>query len=49
MIDGQNVFDKPVKNDTRSYDNIRMLQLVNEMTTQLVVCQIIPMPKNIKR
>ena len=35
MIDGKNVFDQPIKNDTKTYDNI---QLVKEMTTQLVVC-----------
>ena len=25
MIDGQNFFDKPVKNDIRAYDNIRKI------------------------
>ena len=27
MIDGQNVFDKPVKNDLRTYDNIRKIAI----------------------
>ena len=38
MIDGRNFFDQPVKNDIKSYENIRKLQLVKEMITQLVVC-----------
>ena len=25
MIDGQNLFDQPVKNDIRTYDNIRKI------------------------
>ena len=25
MIDGQNVFDQPVKNNLRAYDNIRKI------------------------
>ena len=25
MIDGQNIFDQPVKNDLRTYDNIRKI------------------------
>ena len=25
MIDGHNVFDQPVKNDLRTYDNIRKI------------------------
>ena len=28
MIDEQNFFGQPVKNDMRTYDNIRKLQLV---------------------
>ena len=37
MIDGQNFFDQPDKSDKRTCDNIRKLQLVKEMITQLVV------------
>lgn len=25
MVGGQNIFDQPVKNDTRTYDNIRKI------------------------
>ena len=31
-------FDQPVKNDKKTYDNIRKLLLVKEMITRLVVC-----------
>ena len=31
MIDGQNVFDQPIKSDIRTHDNIKKLQLVKEM------------------
>ena len=27
MIDGQNVFDKPVKNNLRTFDNIRKISI----------------------
>ena len=27
MIDGQNVFDQPVKNDLRTFDNIRKISI----------------------
>ena len=27
MIDGQNVFDQPVENDLRTYDNIREIAI----------------------
>ena len=27
MIDGQNIFDQPVKNDLRTYDNIRKIAI----------------------
>ena len=27
MIDGQNVFDQPVKNDLRTYDNIQKIAI----------------------
>ena len=30
MIDGQNFFDQPVKNDMRTYDNIRKIATGHE-------------------
>ena len=38
MIDRKNVFDQPVKNDKATYENIRKLLLVKEMTIQMVLC-----------
>ena len=43
-------FDQPVKNDMRTYDNIRkIVTQVNEMITQLVVCWTIIISKTIIR
>ena len=36
IIDGKIFFDQPVKKDFRTYENIRKMQLVKEMITQLV-------------
>ena len=36
-IDGQNFFNKPIKNHLNTYDNIKKLPLVKEMITQLLV------------
>ena len=41
LIDGQNLFDQPVKSDLRTNDNNRKIQLVKEMNTPLVVYYII--------
>ena len=39
MIDGKNLFDQPINNDLKTYENIfKKLLLVKEMITQLVVC-----------
>ena len=38
MINGENVFDQPVKNNKVTYENIRKTSTVKEMITQLVVC-----------
>ena len=37
VIDTRNFFDQPIKNDLKTYDNIRRMQLVKEMTTHLAV------------
>ena len=38
MIDEQNIFNQIVKNDLRTYDNIRKkIRLVKEMIARLVV------------
>ena len=44
MINGENFFDQPIKNNKVTYENIRnktKLLQVKEMITQLVVCNII--------
>ena len=38
MIDGQNLFYQPVRNDLITYNNIQKLHQVKEMIIQLVVC-----------
>ena len=38
MINGENVFDQPIKNNKVTYEYIRKLLLVKEIITQLVVC-----------
>ena len=35
MINGQNFFNQPIKNDLRAYDNVKKMQLVKEMITLL--------------
>ena len=35
MINGQNFFNQPIKNDLRAYDNVEKMQLVKEMITLL--------------
>ena len=47
MIDGKNFFEQPVKNDKVTYENIRKVTIDEEMIIQLVVCQTIPISKNI--
>ena len=37
MINGKNFFDQPIKNNKVTYENIRKLLQVKEMTTQLAV------------
>ena len=41
MIDGQNFFNQPVKNNFRTYDNIQKIATVKEMITLLAVYEII--------
>ena len=38
MIDGENFFEQPVKNDKVTYENIRKVTIDEEMIIQLVVC-----------
>ena len=38
VINGQNFFDQPIKNNNVTYDNIRKIVQVKEMIIQLVVC-----------
>ena len=38
MINGENFFDQPVKNNKVIYENIRKIATGKEMITQLVVC-----------
>ena len=52
MIDGKNVFDQPIKNNLKTYENIRKIATgqgddYTEMITQLVVCQIILISKKL--
>ena len=35
MIHGQNLFDYPVKDDLRTYDNVQKLQLVKVMISDM--------------
>ena len=50
MIDEKDFFHQPVKCDIRTYDNIlKKLQQVKEMITQLVVCKVLNISKNIKK
>ena len=47
MIDKESFFGQPVKSNMRTYDNIRKLQQVKEIITQLVVCWTIIISKTI--
>ena len=47
MIDGKDFFDRPVKNDKVTYENMRKIAIGREMIIQLVVYQFIPISKNI--
>ena len=38
VINGQNFFDQPIKNNNVTYNNIRKIVQVKEMIIQLVVC-----------
>ena len=38
MINGENFFDQPIKNNKVTYETLEKLLQVKEMTTQLVVC-----------
>ena len=38
MINGQNSFHQPIKNNLITYNNFEKLQQLEEMITQLVVC-----------
>ena len=38
VINGENFFDEPIKDNKVTYENIRKIATVKEMTTQLVVC-----------
>ena len=46
MIDGINFSGQPMKNELKTYDKIRKLQLLKVMITQLDVYQIMPISKN---
>ena len=37
MINGENFFDEPIKNNKVTYENIRKIATGQEMTIQLVV------------
>ena len=41
MIDGKNFFNQPLNNDYKTYENIKKLELVKQIITQLVICYII--------
>ena len=49
MIDGQDIFDQPVRNNLITHDNIKKLQQVKEMIIQLVVCNNVILLKNFVR
>ena len=49
MIDEQNLFDQPVRNDLITYDNIWKIATGQEDITQLVVCWTIIILNNIIR
>ena len=41
MTDGKNIFDQTIRSNMKTYDNIKKLEQVKMMITQLVVCWII--------
>ena len=41
MINGENIFDQPIKDNKVNMKTLEKLLQVKEMITQLVVCQII--------
>ena len=42
MIDDRNFFDKPIRNNIKTYENIfKKLLQVKEMITRLAFCQIV--------
>ena len=45
MVDGQNFFDQPVKNDIKTCDNIQKIKIGQEYVTELVVCWTVIIPK----
>ena len=49
MIDGQDIFDQPVRNNLITHDNIKKLQQVKEMIIQLVVCNTVIILKTFVR
>ena len=49
VIDGQNFFDQPIRNDLMHMIIFEKLQQVNEMIAQLVVCCTIIISKTIVR
>ena len=38
MINGENFFHQPIKNNKLTYENIKKIATGQEMITQLVVC-----------
>ena len=49
MIDGQNFFDQPVRNDLITYGSIRKIATAQGDITQLVVCWTIIISKTVIR
>ena len=49
MINRQNFFDQPVRNNLIAHNRIQKLQQVKEMITQLVVCWTTIISKTIRR
>ena len=48
MIDRQNVFDQPIRNNLIIYDNIQNVSVGQEIIIQLLVCWTIIISKNIR-
>ena len=42
MIDGQNVFDQPVKNDLKTYDKLRKITIGEEDNYKLIALDTDP-------